>query len=187
MSNEQGKSVQRRSLLATVAAALTLSVTAGLALTGCGSPRMAALHANCTTKGLRWKLTVLKKKPHTPHRDARLSVVNTGDKPCVFRGFPAFEVHLGKGPESDARGHGRIMPIDLRRGGRVVTSLRYKDCRKGAASDPFMISNDVAVVSAPRDYPGRRAVEVRDESGKRQAMNVCTDSIWMGAPYEAAE
>lgn len=180
--------MRRRALRVAVAATVTLSVAACLALTGCaGSPRMAALHANCTTKGLRWKLTVLKKKPHSPHRDARLSVVNTGEQPCVFRGFPAFEVHLGKGPESAAEGHGRIMPIDLRRGGTVVTSLRYRDCRPRAAVDDFRISNDVAVVSAPRDYPGRRAVEVRDEAGKRRSMDVCADSIWMGPPQETAE
>lgn len=179
--------MQRRSLRAAVAAAVTLSAAAGLALTGCESPRMAALHANCTTKGLRWKLTVLKKKPHSSHRDARLSVVNTGQDPCVFRGFPAFEVHLGKGPESAAKGHGRIMPIDLRRGGTVVTGLRYKDCRPHAAADDFRISNDVAVVSAPRDYPGRRAVVVRDEAGRRRSMDVCAGSIWMGPPQETAE
>ncbi|MFI2258445.1 DUF4232 domain-containing protein [Streptomyces tubercidicus] len=180
--------MRRRSLLAAGAAALTLTVTAGLALTGCGSPRMAALHANCTTKGLRWKVTVLKKQPRAEHREARLSVVNKGADPCVFRGFPAFEVHLGKGPQSDARGHGRALPIDLPRGGRVTAGLRYRDCPEGSQlNEPVAVTNDTAVVSAPHDYPGRQAVVARDEKGKRLRMNICTDTIWMGPPREAAE
>ncbi|UKY50545.1 DUF4232 domain-containing protein [Streptomyces inhibens] len=180
--------MQRRSRLAVVAAALTISVMAGLALTGCGSPRMAALHANCTTKGLRWKLTVLKRKPHTKNREARLSVVNTGSGPCVFRGFPVVEVHLGKATQSDGEGHGRALPIDLRRGGKITTGLRYRDCPKDAPlSDPMAVTNDLAVVSAPHDYPGRRAVAARDEAGKRLSMYICAEKIWMDPPREAAE
>ncbi|MGW3012016.1 DUF4232 domain-containing protein [Streptomyces sp. NPDC001219] len=180
--------MRRRSLLVAAAAALTMTVTAGLALTGCGSPRMAALHANCTTKGLRWKVTVLKKQPRAEHREARLSVVNKGTDPCVFRGFPGFAVHLGKGPQSDARGHGRPLPIDLRRGGTVTAALRYRDCPRGASlNEPVVVTNDTAVVSAPHDYRSRRAVATRDETGKRLRMNICADTIWMGAPREAAE
>ncbi|MGW7248290.1 DUF4232 domain-containing protein [Streptomyces decoyicus] len=179
--------MRRRSLLAVGAAALTLTVTAGLAVTGCGTSRMTALHANCTTKGLRWKLTVLKKKPHTVHREARLSIANTGAGPCVFRGFPAFEVHVGKGPESGAVGHGKTLPIDLPRGGTVLAPLRYKDCPKGTPPSAGMVSNDTAVVSAPRDYPGRQAVVARDEAGKRLRMTLCADRIWMDPPREAAE
>ncbi|MFC9232979.1 DUF4232 domain-containing protein [Streptomyces decoyicus] len=179
--------MRRRSLLAVAAAALTLTVTAGLAVTGCGSSRMAALHANCTTKGLRWKLTVLKKKPHTVHREARLSIANTGASPCVFRGFPAFEVHVGKGPESGAVGHGKTLPIDLGRGGTVTAGLRYKDCPKGTPPSAGMVSNDTAVVSAPRDYPRRQTVVARDEAGKRLRMTLCADRIWMDPPRVAAE
>lgn len=180
--------MRRRSLLAAAAAALALTVTAGLALTGCGSPRMAALHANCTTKGLGWKLTVLKKKPRAEHREARLSVVNKGTDPCVFRGFPAVAVHLGKGPQSDAQGHGRALPIDLRRGATVTTGLRYRDCPKDALlSEPIAVTNDIAVVSAPRDSTDGHAVVARDEKGKRLRMNICADTIWMGPPREAAE
>ncbi|MFJ6792248.1 DUF4232 domain-containing protein [Streptomyces angustmyceticus] len=179
--------MRRRSLLAAVAAALTLTVAAGADLTGCGSARMAALHANCTTKGLRWKLTVLKKKPHSAQREARLSIANKGAGPCVFHGFPAFEVHLGKGPESDARGHGKALPIDLGRGGTVTAALRYRDCPTGTPPDPLMVTNDLAVVSAPRDYPGRQAVVARDEKGKRLRMTVCADRIWMDPPRETAE
>jgi len=180
--------VRRRSLLGAAAAALTLTVTAGLALTGCGSPRMAALHANCTTKGLGWKVTVLKKKPHAAQRQARLSVVNKGTDPCVFSGFPAFEVHLGKGPQSDARGHGRALPIDLRRGAKVTAGLRYRDCPKGwQMNEPVAVTNDIAVVSAPHDKAGGRAVVARDEKGKRLRMNICADTIWMDPPREAAE
>lgn len=180
--------MRRRSLLGAAAAALTLTVTAGLALTGCGSPRMAALHANCTTKGLGWKVTVLKKKPHAAQRQARLSVVNKGTDPCVFSGFPAFAVHLGKGPQSDARGHGRALPIDLRRGGKVTAGLRYRDCPKGSPlNEPVAVTNDTAVVSAPHDKAGGRAVVARDEKGKRLRMNICADTIWMDPPREAAE
>ncbi|MEU8787204.1 DUF4232 domain-containing protein [Streptomyces sp. NPDC048637] len=179
--------MQRRALLA-AAAALTLTVTAGLALTGCGSPRMAALHASCTTKGLGWKITVLKKKPRSQHREARLSVVNKGSAPCVFRGFPAVAVHLGKGPQADAQGHGRALPIDLGRGATVTTGLRYRDCPKDALlSEPIAVTNDTAVVSAPRDSTTGQAVVARDEAGKRLRMNICADTIWMGPPREAAE
>ncbi|MGW7576136.1 DUF4232 domain-containing protein [Streptomyces sp. NPDC054765] len=179
--------MRRRSLLTVVAAALTLTVTAGLALTGCGSSRMAALHANCTTKGLHWKLTVLKKKPHSVQREAQLSISNKGVGPCVFRGFPVFEIHVGKGPESDAVGHGQAPPIDLQRGGTVTTALRYRDCPKDIPASAEWVSNDTAVVSAPRDYPGRKAVVARDEKGKRLRMNLCTDRIWMDPPREATE
>ncbi|MEU8999457.1 DUF4232 domain-containing protein [Streptomyces caniferus] len=179
--------MRRRSLLAVAAATLTLTAAAGLALTGCGSARMAALHANCTTKGLRWKLTVLKKKPHSEQREARLSIANKGAGPCVFHGFPAFEVHLGKGPESDAEGHGKTLPIDLGRGGIVTAGLRYRDCPTGTPPSAVMVTNDLAVVSAPRDYPGRQAVVARDEKGKRLRMTVCADRIWMDPPRETAE
>ncbi|MFG2829791.1 DUF4232 domain-containing protein [Streptomyces sp. NPDC048434] len=179
--------MRRRSLLAVVAAALALTVTAGLALTGCGSARMAALHANCTTKGLRWQLTVLKKKPHTEQREARLSIANTGAGPCVFQGFPLFEVHVGKGPESDAEGHGKALPIDLGRGGTVLAALRYRDCPGSTPPSAAMVSNDRAVVAAPRDYRGAQLVEARDEKGKRLRMTLCADRIWMDPPREAAE
>lgn len=179
--------MRRPSHLAVVAAALTLTATAGLALTGCGSARMSALHAKCTTKGLRWTLTVLKKRPHTEQREARLSIANSGSGPCVFHGFPAFEVHLGKGPESDAQGHGKTLPIDLPRGGTIMAPLRYRDCPAGTQPNAAMVTNDLAVVSAPRDYPGRQAVVARDEKGKRLRMTLCADRIWMGPPREAAE
>ncbi|MFE3885499.1 DUF4232 domain-containing protein [Streptomyces lydicus] len=179
--------MRRRSHLAVVAAALTLTAAAGLALTGCGSARMAPLHASCTTKGLRWTLTVLKRKPHTEQREARLSIANSGSGPCVFHGFPAFEVHLGKGPESDAQGHGKTLPIDLPRGGTITAPLRYMDCPVGTPPNAAMVTNDLAVVSAPRDYPGRQAVVARDEKGKRLRMTLCANRIWMGPPREAAE
>ncbi|MFE0188972.1 DUF4232 domain-containing protein [Streptomyces sp. NPDC058989] len=178
--------MRRRPLLA-AAAALTLTVTLGLGLLGCGSPRMAALHADCTTKSLRWKLTVLKKKPHSTHRDARLSIANKGPGTCVFRGFPVFEVHVGKGPMSDAQGHGRTMPIDLGRGGTLTTALRYKDSDRATQPEGCMVSVDTAVIAAPRDPQGRHPITARDETGRRTQLSVCEDAIWMGPPTEVAE
>ncbi|UQA95157.1 DUF4232 domain-containing protein [Streptomyces halobius] len=178
--------MRRRSLLAATAAALILTVF-GLGLVGCGSPRMAALHADCTTKDLKWKLAVLKKKPHSTHREARLTAVNEGPGACVFRGFPVFEVHVGKGPESDGKGRGQTMPIDLRRGGTVTTSLRYKDSDRGTPSAACMVSNDTAVVAAPRDTTGGRAIAARDETGGRARMTICEDTVWMSPPKEIAE
>ncbi|MGG2462699.1 DUF4232 domain-containing protein [Streptomyces sp. RGM 3693] len=175
--------MQRRSVLATTVAALALTVTAGLGLTGCGSGRMAALHANCKTKGLSWKVTVLKDTPHSTHREARLSGVNKGSQPCVFDGFPTFAVHVGKGPESDGKGQGRTMPIDLGRGGTVTTSLRYKDHGPGMTPADCLVSNDEAVVGAPRDHH-QKAIKVRDEKGKKTRMNICDQTIWMGPPVE---
>ncbi|MFG2137047.1 DUF4232 domain-containing protein [Streptomyces sp. NPDC048650] len=178
--------MRRRSLLAATTAALTLTATLGLALVGCGSARMAALHANCTTKSLRWKLTVLKKVPRTAHREARLSVVNDGTQPCVFRGFPVVKVHVGKGPESDGKGNGQALPIDLQRGGTVTTGLRYRDSYQGRPSEECLVSNGEAVVAAPRDRAGR-AIAVHDERGRRSRMNVCEDTIWMSPPRQVAE
>ncbi|MEU9120230.1 DUF4232 domain-containing protein [Streptomyces sp. NPDC048506] len=178
--------MRRRSLAAT-AAALTLAITLGLGLVGCGSPRMSALHSNCTTKSLRWKLTLLKKKPHSTHRDARLSIANKGPGPCVFHGFPAFAVHVGKGPESDAKGHGRPMPIDLRRGGTLTTALRYKDSDRVTQPHGCIVSNDTAVVAAPRDPRDGRPITARDEAGRRTQMSVCEDTIWMSPPKEIAD
>lgn len=176
--------MRRRSLLAAMTAALVL--TAGFGLVGCGSPRMAALHANCTTKNLKWKLTVLKKTPHTTHREARLSVVNKGSNPCVFGGYPVFEVHVGKGPEADGKGRGMASPIDLRSGGTVTTALRYKDLERGIKSSAeCIVSNEEAVVAAPRDRDGR-AVAARDEAGRRSRMDICDDTIWMSPPREVA-
>ncbi|MEU4844389.1 DUF4232 domain-containing protein [Streptomyces gilvosporeus] len=178
--------MRRRSLLAATTAALALTVTLGLGVVGCGSARMAALHANCTTKNLRWKLTVLKKLPRSTHREARLSVVNQGAQPCVFHGFPAFAVHVGKGPESDGKGQGPAMPIDLRRGGTVMTSLRYRDSYQGRPSALCQVGNVEAVVAAPRDTFDR-AIPVRDEKGKRSRMDVCGSTIWMSPPKQVAE
>ncbi|WP_411127229.1 DUF4232 domain-containing protein [Streptomyces sp. x-19] len=175
--------MQRRSVLATTVAALALTVTAGLALTGCGSGRMAALHANCKTRGLSWKITVLQAAPHSTHREARLSGVNKGSQPCVFDGFPSFAVHVGKGPESDGKGQGRTMPIDLARGGMVTTSLRYKDHGPGMTPADCLVSNDEAIVGAPRDRH-QKAIKVRDEKGKKTRMNVCESTIWMAPPAE---
>lgn len=174
--------MRRRSLLAAMTAALVL--TAGLGLVGCGSPRMAALHADCTTKSLKWKLTVLKKTPHTTHREARLSVVNKGSKPCVFGGYPDVEVHVGKGPLAVGKGQGTPSPIDLRSGGTVTTALRYKDSEPGSRSSAeCIVSNVEAVVAAPRDHDGR-AVAARDEAGRRSQIDVCDDTIWMSPPRE---
>ncbi|ANZ18402.1 DUF4232 domain-containing protein [Streptomyces noursei] len=175
--------MQRRSLLATTMAALALTVTAGLTVTGCGSGRMAALHGNCKTKGLSWKVTVLKAAPHSAHREAKLSVVNKGSQPCVFDGFPTFAVHVGKGPESDGKGQGRTMPIDLRRGGMVTTHLRYKDHGPGMTPADCLVSNDEAIVGAPRDRH-QKLIKVRDEKGKKTRMNICEQTIWMGPPIE---
>ncbi|MEU9117703.1 DUF4232 domain-containing protein [Streptomyces sp. NPDC048483] len=178
--------MRRRSLLAASTAALTLTLTLGLGVVGCGSARMAALHANCTTKSLRWKLTVLKKVPRSMHREARLSVVNKGAQPCVFHGFPVVAVHVGKGPESDGKGRGAAAPIDLRRGATVTTSLRYRDAYQGRPSESCLVSNEMAVVAAPRDRTGW-AIPVRDERGKRSRMDICEDTIWMSPPRVAAE
>ncbi|MGW1375337.1 DUF4232 domain-containing protein [Streptomyces sp. NPDC002446] len=178
--------MRRRSLAAT-AAALAVAIALGLGLAGCGSPRMVALHDDCTTKSLRWKLTLLKKKPHSTHRNARLSIANKGPGPCVFRGFPVFEVHVGKGPESDAQGHGRTVPIDLRRGGTVTTALRYKDSDLPMQPDGCLVTNDTAVVAAPHDPRDRRPITARDEAGRRAQMSICEDAIWMGPPMEIAE
>ncbi|WP_053923211.1 DUF4232 domain-containing protein [Streptomyces chattanoogensis] len=178
--------MRRRSLLAATTAALTLTVTLGLGAVACGSARMAALHANCTTKSLRWKLTVLKKVPRSAHREARLSVVNKGAQPCVFHGFPYLMVHVGKGPESDGKGQGPAMPIDLQRGATVTTSLRYRDSYPGRPSETCLVSNDTAEVSAPRDRAGR-LIPVRDERGKRSRMDICDHTIWMSPPRQVAE
>ncbi|TJZ56060.1 DUF4232 domain-containing protein [Streptomyces piniterrae] len=178
--------MRRRSLLAATAA-LTLTVTLGLGLIGCGSPRMAALHADCTTKNLRWKLTLLKKKPHSAQRDARLSSINKGPGACVFRGFPVFAVHVGKGPMSDGKGRGQTMPIDLRRGGTVTTALRYKDSDRATQPEGCLVSNDTAVVGAPRDTGYGRPITARDEAGRRAQMNICEDVVWMSPPKEVAE
>ncbi|MFB7632774.1 DUF4232 domain-containing protein [Streptomyces sp. NPDC056149] len=175
--------MQRRSVLATTTAALALTVTAGLGLTGCGSGRMAALHANCRTKGLGWKVTVLKAAPHSTHREARLSVVNKGSQPCVFDGFPTFAVHVGKGPESDGKGQGRTMPIDVARGGTVTTNLRYKDHGPGMSPADCLVSNDEVVVGAPRDRH-QKVIKVRDEKGKKTRMNICEQTVWMAPPTE---
>ncbi|BDM71059.1 hypothetical protein HEK616_45460 [Streptomyces nigrescens] len=179
--------MRRRSLLAATSAALVLTVSAGLGLTGCGSPRMAALHANCTTKGLRWKLTVLKKPAHGTHRDARLTIVNKTARPCVFGGYPLFEVHVGKGPMAGGKGRGAVpTPIDLRAGGTVTTALRYQDAWPGTPSDECLVSNVEATVAAPHDR-ALRSITARDESGRRSLLNVCDDTVWMSPPKEAAE
>ncbi|WP_438487727.1 DUF4232 domain-containing protein [Streptomyces sp. S186] len=175
--------MQRRSVLATTMAALALTVTAAFTVTGCGSGRMAALHANCKTKGLSWRVTVLKAAPHSAQRQARLSVVNKGSQPCVFNGFPTFAVHVGKGPSSDGKGQGRIMPIDLRRGGTVTTDLRYKDHAPGMTPADCLVSNDEVVVGAPRDRH-QKVIKVRDEKGKKTRMNICEQTVWMGPPVE---
>ncbi|WP_234326884.1 DUF4232 domain-containing protein [Streptomyces sp. NRRL S-337] len=182
-----GGAVRRRSLLAATSAALVLTVSAGLGLTGCGSQRMAALHANCTTKGLRWKLTVLKKPAHSTHRNARLTIVNKTSRPCVFGGYPFFEVHVGKGPLADGKGRGSVPPpIDLRAGGTVTTGLRYKDSEPGDPSGECLVSNVEATVAAPHD-PAQRSITARDESGRRSLLNVCDTTVWMSPPKEAAE
>ncbi|WP_234430847.1 DUF4232 domain-containing protein [Streptomyces sp. NRRL F-4489] len=175
--------MQRRSGLATAVAALTLTAAACLALTGCGSGRMAALHANCRTKALSWKVTVLKAAPNGARREARLSVVNKGSQPCVFDGFPTFAVHVGKGPESDGKGQGRTMPIDLRRGGTVTTSLRYKDHVPGMSPADCLVSNDEVAVGAPRDRH-QKVIKVRDEQGHKTRMNVCEETVWMTPPVQ---
>ncbi|MEU9125771.1 DUF4232 domain-containing protein [Streptomyces sp. NPDC048506] len=163
-----------------------LTIAGSLGLVGCGSPRMATLHADCTTKNLKWKLTVLKKRPHTTQRDARLSVVNKAARPCVFGGYPVFEVHVGKGPEADGKGQGMATPIDLRSGGTVTTALRYKDSEHGAPSAQCIVSNVEATVAAPRDRAGR-SITARDESGRRSRMDICDGTIWMSPPKEVAE
>ncbi|MFH8410009.1 DUF4232 domain-containing protein [Streptomyces sp. NPDC018019] len=174
--------MRKRPLIVVVLAVLVL----GGGLVACDEPRVDALHASCTTKDLTWKVTVLKKKARSMHREGRLSAVNTAARECVFRGYPDFVVHVGKGPEADGVGQGRARPVSLPSGKGLVVDLRYRDAEAGHP-DPAdcLVSNGRAVVAAPRDNRGTE-VQVRDEKGRESRMDVCDDVIRMAPPRAAA-
>ncbi|MFH8347237.1 DUF4232 domain-containing protein [Streptomyces sp. NPDC018045] len=167
----------------TVAALAVLVLSGGLV--ACDEPRVHALRASCTTADLKWKVTVLKKKPRSTHREGRLSAVNTGASECVFRGFPALLVHVGKGPEAGGVGHGRARAVSLPSGKGVVVDLRYRGApRERPSQDDCLVSDGAAEVAAPRDTKGTR-VQVWDERGERARLDVCGDVIRMGPPRRA--
>ncbi|MFH9425893.1 DUF4232 domain-containing protein [Streptomyces sp. NPDC017529] len=175
--------MRKRPLIAAALAALFVSG----GLVACDEPRVDALQASCATKDLKWQVTVLEKKSGSLHRDGRLSAVNTGGHECVFRGYPEFRVHVGKGPQADGVGHGRGRPVSLASGAGVVVDLRYRDAEKGA---PYpadcLVSSGHAVVAAPRDADHGTAAPVRDEKGEEVDMDVCDDVVHMGPPRAAA-
>ncbi|OKI04414.1 hypothetical protein A6A06_06270 [Streptomyces sp. CB02923] len=165
-------------------AALAVLVLSG-GLVACDEPRVDALHASCTTKDLRWKVTVLKKKARSTHREGRLSAVNTGARECVFRGFPDFLVRVGKGPEAGGVGHGRARAVSLPAGSGVVVDLRYRDAERGhPAPADCLVGNGSAEVTAPRDTQGT-LVRAWDESGRRARLDVCDNVIRMEPPRKA--
>ncbi|MFH8595427.1 MULTISPECIES: DUF4232 domain-containing protein [Streptomyces] len=167
----------------TVAALAVLVLSGGLV--ACDDPRVDAFQANCTTKGLKWKVTVLKKKARTPHREARLSAVNTGANGCVFRGYPDFMVHAGKAWQADAVGQGRTRPVSLPSGKGVVVDLRYRDAEVKPTEDGgCWAKGDDVVVGAPRDG-GRTAIKAQDEKGRRTDMVLCDYRISMAPPRAA--
>ncbi|MFD7667561.1 DUF4232 domain-containing protein [Streptomyces sp. NPDC059788] len=174
--------MRKRPLIVAALAALVLSG----GLVACDEPRVDALHASCTTEGLRWKVTVLKKKARSMHREGRLSAVNTGANECVFRGYPDFLVHYGKGPEAGGVGQGRARPVSLPGGTGVVVDLRYRDAEPGHPNPAdCIISDGSAVVTAPRDTKGT-PVRAWDERGRRARLDVCDDVIRMAPPRRAA-
>ncbi|MEU7147588.1 DUF4232 domain-containing protein [Streptomyces sp. NPDC039022] len=169
----------------TVAALAVLALSGGLV--ACDEPRMDALHAKCTTEDLKWKVTVLKKKARSTHREGRLSAVNTGSGRCVFGGYPAFRVYLGKGPFANGVGQGRTRPVGLPSGGRVVIDLQYRDpAGRRPAPDDCRITNGHAVAAAPRDTGDGAMAPIRDEKGRETGMDVCGDVIRMAPPRAAA-
>ncbi|MEV5592809.1 DUF4232 domain-containing protein [Streptomyces sp. NPDC052496] len=169
------------------AAALAVLVLSG-GLVACDDPRVDVFQANCTTKALKWKVTVLKKKARTPHREARLAAVNTGADGCVFRGYPEFLVHSGKAGQADGVGQGRTRPVSVPSGKGVVVDLRYRDVEAGRPGDgDCWVKNGSAVVAAPRDGD-RTEVGVQDEKGRRmEFMDVCDHRIRMAPPRAAAD
>ncbi|WP_238783668.1 DUF4232 domain-containing protein [Streptomyces monomycini] len=168
----------------TVAALAVLALSGGLV--ACDEPRVDALHAKCTTKDLKWQVTVLKKKPRSTHREGRLSAVNTGSGKCVFGGYPAFRVFLGKGPFANGVGQGRTRPVGLPRGGSVVIDFQYRDPagERPALDDCF--TNGHAVAAAPRDTGRDAMAPIQDEKGRETGMDVCGDVIRMAPPRETS-
>ncbi|WP_030678321.1 DUF4232 domain-containing protein [Streptomyces rimosus] len=167
----------------TVAALAVLVLSGGLV--ACDDPRVDAFQANCATKDLKWKMTVLKKKGHGPHREGRLSAVNTGTRGCVFRGYPMFMVHSGKAWQADAVGQGRTRPVSLPSGKGVVVDVRYQDAEKHTEDGGCWAKGDDVVVAAPRDGD-RTAIKAQDEKGRKADMVLCDYRIQMAPPRAAA-
>ncbi|UNO41755.1 DUF4232 domain-containing protein [Streptomyces sp. MST-110588] len=167
-------------------AALTLSV----GLVGCDEPRATALRADCTTKNLQWKVTVLKKKPADGiHHRARLTAKNTGSRECSFRGFPKLEVRVGKGPSVSGKGTGTVLPVSVATGSYVSLDLRYDDAtRKGGGPEDCSVQNGAAYATAPHDKQvrGIGSIPVVDEKGGPASFNVCSATVRMSPPKRPA-
>ncbi|MGK4584076.1 DUF4232 domain-containing protein [Kitasatospora sp. HPMI-4] len=144
--------------------------------------------ANCTSKQLRWTLVHLEHAPMTPGDPAvaRLTAQNGGGTACAFDGYPRFRVHVGKGPEVVAVG-GRTAPsrLVLAPGHSAVVDLHYSEV-PDTSGICYFPSDDLArgQVLPPHAAPHEIGTGLRmtDTHGKRVAIAVCENHLWMSAP-----
>ncbi|GAA2247800.1 DUF4232 domain-containing protein [Kitasatospora sp. NPDC001175] len=143
---------------------------------------------NCQSRQLRWTLV------HLEHAQAasgdpavaRLTAQNGGGAACAFDGYPWFRVHVGKGLEVVAVA-ARTAParLVLAPGHSAVVDLHYSEV-PGTGGICYFPSDDLAQgqVLAPHAAPHEVGLGLRmtDAHGKRMAIAVCENHMWMSAP-----
>ncbi|MEV5148014.1 DUF4232 domain-containing protein [Streptomyces sp. NPDC052727] len=161
-------------------------LTAGLALTACGTGTTAAPDATappCRTAALTWTLSLLDGGGTTKGDggpDARLTAVNKGPGTCVFSGYPVLEIHNGKAESIEGTGQGRPASLALSGKASVTVDLRYT--RRGAENaGTWCVRQGEASVRAPHDTRGT-VVPVTDAHGKSATIDACGETLAMAVP-----
>ena len=167
-------------------------LTAGLALTACGTTTTAAPDATappCRTASLTWTLSLLdgggaEKRDGTENvgrPNARLTAVNKGPGTCVFAGYPVLEIHNGKAESVEGTGQGRPAALALPGKASVTVDLHYtRRGTKGAGT--WCVRQGEASVRAPHDTRGT-VVPVTDAHGKATVIEACGETLALAVPH----
>ncbi|AOR31335.1 hypothetical protein BFF78_10075 [Streptomyces fodineus] len=168
-------------------------VTAGLALTACGTTTTTtraratpdASAPPCRTAALTWSLVLLGGSENGGLRpNARMTAINKGSKTCVFDGYPGVEIHNGKAESIDGSGLGHPAPLPLPGKAAVTVDLRYVP-RDPKGTNTWCVRQSEAVVWAPHDSD-RVVVPVTDAHRKSVTLDACGQIIAMEPPRRAS-
>ncbi|MFF4571916.1 DUF4232 domain-containing protein [Streptomyces sp. NPDC001410] len=163
-------------------------LTAGLALTACGTTTTTEAHddaklSNCRTSSLKWTLVLLGKERGGSRGEARLTAVNKGPDTCVFNGYPGIEIHNGKAESIDGAGHGHPASFSLAAKATVTVDVHYTPRGTKGAGD-WCVRQGEAVLWAPHDSD-RTVVPVLDRHRKTTVIDACGETLSLAPPHHA--
>ncbi|MCT9006069.1 DUF4232 domain-containing protein [Streptomyces rhizosphaerihabitans] len=146
-----------------------------------GARRAAA----CGTRQLRWKLTRLTGNPRSASA-ALLSATNTGTAPCAFDGYPAVEVHAGKGPSVSSKPKAPAPVRHVLNPGRGIEFPLFYETSASPDGSCFLPAEDDASIDVRPPHPARNdygtSIEMTDAHGRHLRAAVCGVVVQMGSP-----